>query len=121
MTPAPQASASVGPGVQLIDHQRLLEGENGLIPVDEKMLVAQAIGSDGDEKLAGGFMVWEKASFTRHVEQPEIAVVLEGELHLDAGGKTLKGRPGDMVYFPKGAVVVYSAPARVKLACVNCF
>ena len=33
---------------------------------------------------------------------------------------TLVGKPGDMVYFPKGAQVTYSTPARVKLACVNC-
>ena len=84
------------------------------------MLVAEAIGDPGKEKLAGGYMVWEKSSFTRQVEQPEIAVVVEGELHLDVDGRTLVGKPGDMIYFPKGAVVAYHAPQRVKLACVNC-
>ena len=122
---APKATAVTTPagaaqGVHFIDHQRLLESGSGPIPVEETMIVAQAIGGQAEEKLAGGFMVWEKASFTRQVEQPEIAVVVEGELHLDVDGNTLVGKPGDMVYFPKGAVVAYSAPKRVKLACVNC-
>jgi ethanolamine utilization protein EutQ len=107
-------------GVRFIDHQRLLGDENRPVAVDEKILVAEAIGGQSKEKLAGGYMVWEKSSFTRQVEQPEIAVVVEGELHLDVDGRTLVGKPGDMIYFPKGAVVAYNAPQHVKLACVNC-
>lgn len=119
-TKAASAPSGSGQGVRFIDHQRLLGGENSPITVDEKMLVAEAIGGQTEEKLAGGYLVWEKSSFTRKVEQPEIAVIVEGELHLDVDGSTLVGRPGDMVYFPKGALVTYNAPQRVKLACVNC-
>ncbi|MBI9084382.1 MAG: hypothetical protein JEZ11_12350 [Desulfobacterales bacterium] len=119
-TTHPALTASTAQGVRLIDHQRLIEGENGSVAVDEKIWVAEAIGGKAEDTLAGGYMSWEKASFTRQLEQPEIAVVLEGELHLDVGDTTLMGKPGDMIYFPKGAVVAYSAPARVKLACVNC-
>lgn len=118
-TASPALPASAAQGVRLIDHQRLLDGDNGPA-VDEKTWVAEAIGGQAEDRLAGGYMSWEKASFTRRLEQPEIAIVLEGELHLDAGGTTLTGKPGDMIYFPKGAVVAYSAPACVKLACVNC-
>lgn len=119
-TVAASAPSGSGQGVRFIDHQRLLGGENSPVAVDEKMLVAEAIGGQTEEKLAAGYMVWEKSSFTRKVEQPEIAVIVEGELHLDVDGSTLVGKPGDMVYFPKGAVVAYNAPQRVKLACVNC-
>ena len=107
-------------GLCLIDGQRLMSSGGGLIPVDEKVLVAEAIDCGGGSKLAGGYMVWENASFSRTVELPEIGIVIEGELHLTAGGKTLVGKPGDMIYFPSGAVVVYAAPSKVKLACVNC-
>lgn len=123
---AAPVAAAVGPGpgdaqgVRIIDGQRLIEDQSSPLPVDEKMLVADAIGDAGEDRLAGGYMVWEKAAFNRQVEVPEIAVVLEGELSLKVGGKTLSGKPGDMIYFPKGAAVEYSTASRVKLACINC-
>jgi ethanolamine utilization protein EutQ len=107
-------------GVCFISGARLLEGGSGPVPVEGKVLVADAIRCGEKYKLAGGFMDWQKASFSRTVEFPEIGIVLEGELQLTVGGRTLTTKPGDMVYFPKGAQVVYSAPARVRIACVNC-
>jgi len=107
-------------GVCFISGARLLEGGSGPVPVAEKALVAEAIRCGDDIKLAGGYMEWQKASFNRTVEFPEIGIVIEGELHLAVGGKTLVVKTGDMVYFPKGAQVVYSAPGRVRVACVNC-
>ena len=109
-----------GQGVRFIDHERLVKGDTVPVSTDEKMVVAEAIGAAAGDKLAGGYLIWEKTSFTRTVEQPEIAVIVEGELHLEADGQSLVGKPGDMLYLPKGAVVGYSAPDRVKLACVNC-
>ncbi|PKN30935.1 MAG: hypothetical protein CVU64_00850 [Deltaproteobacteria bacterium HGW-Deltaproteobacteria-21] len=107
-------------GVCCINGKRLIEGAGGPIPVEEKVLVAKAIGQGENARLAGGFMAWEKASFSRVVEFQEIGVVIEGELHLSVGGKTLIGKPGDMLYFPRGISVVYSTPSSVKMACVNC-
>jgi ethanolamine utilization protein EutQ len=114
------AAVSRVEGVCFISGSRLLDSGAGLVPVAEKALVSEVIRCGEDHKLAGGYMEWEKASFSRTVEFPEIGIVIEGELHLTVGGKTLIGKPGDMVYFPKGAQVVYSAPARVRIACVNC-
>jgi ethanolamine utilization protein EutQ len=107
-------------GVCFISGSRLIDSGAGPVPVAEKALVAEVIRCGEDHKLAGGYMQWEKASFNRTVEFPEIGVVIEGELHLTVGGKTLIGKPGDMVYFPKGVQVTYSTPASVRLACVNC-
>jgi len=107
-------------GVCFVSGMRLLEGGSGPVPVAEKALVAEAIRCGDDVQLAGGYMEWQKAAFNRTVEFPEIGIVIEGELHLAVGGKTLVAKPGDMVYFPKGAQVGYSAPGRVRVACVNC-
>jgi ethanolamine utilization protein EutQ len=112
--------ASQADGVCFISGARLLEGGSGPVPVAEKVLVAEAIRCGDDVKLAGGYMEWQKAAFNRTVEFPEIGIVIEGELHLAVGGKTLVAKPGDMVYFPRGAQVVYSTPGRVRVACVNC-
>jgi ethanolamine utilization protein EutQ len=116
---AGQAVACVD-GVCFISGARLLEGGSGPVPVEGKVLVADAIRCGENYKLAGGYMDWQKASFSRTVEFPEIGIVIEGELQLTVGGKTLTAKPGDMMYFPKGAQIVYSAPARVRIACVNC-
>jgi ethanolamine utilization protein EutQ len=118
-TEAGQAVACID-GVCFISGARLLQSGSGPVPVEGKALVADAIRCGETYKLAGGYMDWQKASFSRTVEYPEIGIVLEGELQLSVGGKTLTAKPGDMVYFPKGAQIVYSASAKVRIACVNC-
>jgi ethanolamine utilization protein EutQ len=118
----PDASQRAGciDGVCFINGSRLLEDGSGPVPIAEKVLVAEAIRCGDDVKLAGGYMEWQQAAFNRTVEFPEIGIVIEGELHLAVGGKTLVAKTGDMVYFPKGAQVGYSTPGRVRVACVNC-
>ena len=121
-SPEPEAPQPVSraDGVCFISGARLLEGGSGPVPVTEKALVAEAIRCGDDVKLSGGYMEWQKAAFNRTVEFPEIGIVIEGELHLAVGGKTLIAKAGDMVYLPQGAQVVYSTPGRVRVACVNC-
>ncbi len=118
--PGNASPASVD-GVCLVSGARLQAGEGGSpLPVPEAAIVADAVRCGMESNLAAGYMEWQKAAFTRTVEFPEVAVVLEGELHLAVGGRTLVARPGDMLYFRKGVQVGYTAPGRVKIACVNC-
>jgi ethanolamine utilization protein EutQ len=118
---AAAAPAAPADGVCLVSGARLLAGDAGSpAPVPEATIVADGARCGMDSGLAAGYMEWQKGSFTRTVEFPEVAVVLEGELHLAVGGRTLVAKPGDMVYFRKGVQVGYTAPARVKIACVNC-
>lgn len=120
--PAEDASlaSSGAAGVRIIDNQRLVSSEQGLAPVPGKVIMAEALGSVGQPGLSAGYMQWEKASFSRLVECEEVCIVVEGRLHLTVGGETLIANSGDMVYLPEGINVLYSAPERVKLACVNC-
>lgn len=118
--PGTPQHVSCADGVCFISGARLLESGSGPVPVAEKALVAEAIRCGDDVKLSGGYMEWQKAAFSRTVEFPEIGIVIEGELHLEVGGKTLVAKAGDMVYLPQGAQVVYSTPGRVRVACVNC-
>lgn len=119
-TPASIQPVNTAHGIRIINSQLLAEQEDSSLSIAEKAKVENAIGSETGDKLTGGYMIWEKATFNRRVDQPEIAVVMEGELHLNVNGTSLVGKPGDMVYFPSGVVVDYSTPSRVKLACVNC-
>jgi len=106
-------------GVRFIECAKLLGQGAGNIPAQDKAVLAEALCRAGECGLAAGYLAWERASFKREVEAPEVGVVIEGELHLTVGGQTFVGRPGDMVYLPKGAMVLYSTPSRVTLACVN--
>jgi len=115
-----QGESLAASGVCLVKGDRLLRQEAGMAPVDGKVLLADAMQCGEGCKMAGGFMEWEKASFRRTVDHSEMSVVLDGELHLTVGGKTIIGRRGDMIFFPQGAKVIYSAPGKVRLACVNC-
>jgi ethanolamine utilization protein EutQ len=117
---APDQAASLPGGICFLSGRRLVETPAGPLPVAEKALVAEAIRCGENPSLAGGVMEWERASFERTVEYPEIGIVIEGELQLTAGGKSVVAKAGDMLYFPQGSQVVYTAPARVRLACVNC-
>lgn len=114
------ASSSSSHGVCLVKGDRLMQQEGGKVPIDEKVLIADAIQCGEGDKMAGGFMQWEKASFRRDVEASEMAIILNGELHLTVGGETIIGRSGDMIFCPKGAKLIYSTPGKVRLACVNC-
>lgn len=106
-------------GVIFIDSARLLAENAPTSRMREKSILADAFGRAGESKLAAGYLVCEKGSLERVVEAPEVCVVIEGELRLTAGGETIVGKPGDMLYLPQGAKVVYSTPSRVKLACVG--
>ena len=91
----------------------------GPIPVEEKVMVSDAFRCSEDSTLAGGYMEWSKASFKRVVNEDEICVVVDGELSLTMEGHVAVMKQGDMVYLPQGTELLYSAPDRVKLACIN--
>jgi len=116
---AATASAALPEGVVFIESGKALGQGAGSVPAQDRAVLTEVLGAPGGSRLAAGYLVWEGASFNRVVEAPEVAIVIEGELHLTVGGQALIGRPGDMVYLPQGAKVMYSAPSRVKLACVN--
>ncbi|MBI4804361.1 MAG: cupin domain-containing protein [Desulfovibrio sp.] len=123
LAPASQGAASAEPmadetGVRFIDSAKLL-AQSGQVPLPGKAVLAEALGRAGETKLAAGYLCWERASFNRVVDAPEVGVVIAGELHLTVGGQTMIGKPGDMIYLPKGAKVIYSTPSKVTLACVN--
>ena len=117
--PGQGAETETDDGVRFIDAARLLARAAGSPAIQDQAVLAEAFGNAGECRMSAGYLAWERASFSRVVETPEVGVVIEGELHLTAGGRTMIGRPGDMIYLPKGAKVIYSTPTKVKIACVN--
>lgn len=107
-----------GNGVYQVEFARLMRPSDGTGAGPGRAYVAEAVNCDCAD-LTGAYMEWEGATLPRTMEVPEIAVVLEGELGLISGGKTLTGRPGDMFYLSQGAQVEYAAKGKVRLACVS--
>lgn len=66
--------------------------------------------------MGAGFMSWSAAdSFPWTLTYDEIDYVLEGVLHIVIDGKTIEGKPGDVVFIPKGSSIVFGTPSRVRI------
>lgn len=78
-------------------------------------VITEADGSP----MAAGYMTMTKGEFPWTLTYDEVQVVLEGELHLggEAGGKV--GRPGDILYVPKGSSITFGTPNWVKFVYVT--
>ena len=82
--------------------------------------IIDAVTACDGTPFAAGYMEWDAASFLWKAECHEIATVLQGELCLTMNGRTLTGKPGDVLYIPKGTDVTFSSPGYVKFAYVTC-
>lgn len=78
-------------------------------------VVTEADGSP----MAAGYMTLTKGEFPWTLDYDEVQIVLEGELHLggDAGHKV--GRPGDILYVPKGSSITFGTPSWTKFVYVT--
>jgi ethanolamine utilization protein EutQ len=66
--------------------------------------------------MTAGFMSWSKAdSFPWTLDYDEMDCVLEGVLQIGIDGRVLEGRPGDVLYIPKGSKVIFGTPSRTKI------
>ena len=92
---------------------------NSPVAVDGSVRLAEVLPAAQGGGLSAGILAWEKASFQRQVDADEIDIVISGQIEITADGKPLQAGPGDMIYLPQGAQVVYRAPSSVMLACVN--
>ncbi len=117
-TPEQNTALTTRGGVSLIKGDTLLdEGTGPAIP--GKVMISDAIRCHRDSPLTATYMKWEKTAFTRTVESPEVSIVVQGELDLTVDGKLLTAGPGDILYMEKGALVDYSTPSMVTLACLS--
>ena len=105
-------------GVSLINGDALL-GEDSGPSIPGKVQISDAIRCHEDTHLTATFMQWEKSSFSRTVNSPEISIVIDGEMEVTADGHSMKAKAGDVLYMARGAKVEYNTPSKVKLACVS--
>ncbi|WP_236200536.1 ethanolamine utilization acetate kinase EutQ [Pseudomonas pseudonitroreducens] len=76
--------------------------------------ITDVVGSEDGSSMGAGFMQWENAFFPWTLNYDEVDLVLEGELHIRQNGETLIGRPGDVLFIPKGSHIEFGTPSRVR-------
>ncbi|MFT6859527.1 MAG: ethanolamine utilization protein EutQ [Thalassolituus oleivorans] len=86
---------------------------------DQQIGLTDVIGSGDKSPIAAGFMQWEKSSFPWTLNYDEIEVILEGELHITCGGKTSIGKPGDVMFVPKGSSIEFGTPTKVRFVYIT--
>lgn len=75
-------------------------------------------GEDG-APMAAGYMSLTAGSFPWHFSYDEVQIVLEGELHLGTPDGVRIGRPGDVLYVPKGSDVTFGTPSWARFVYVT--
>jgi ethanolamine utilization protein EutQ len=83
---------------------------------DRNVRLADVVTSKDKSPMTAGFMAWSAAdSFPWTLTYDEIDYVLEGVLHITINGKVVEGRPGDVLYIPKGSKILFGTPNRVRI------
>jgi ethanolamine utilization protein EutQ len=61
--------------------------------------------------IAAGFLTLTRGCFPWTLTYDEVQYVIEGELHLGTPDGTVVGRPGDVLYVPKGTSITFGTPS----------
>lgn len=111
-------------GIPPVKHIRMADAVPERFPYVEpkdgqQIDAVDVVTSSDGSPVAAGYLTLTKGSFPWTLAYDEIQVILEGELHLggDGGGKI--GRPGDVLFVPKGSSVIFETPTWVKFVYVT--
>jgi ethanolamine utilization protein EutQ len=81
--------------------------------------LTDVLGAADGSNMGVGYMGWENAFFPWTLNYDEVNVVLEGELHVKTASSTTIGKPGDVVFIPKGSSVEFGTPTHVRYVYVT--
>ena len=81
---------------------------------DKQVGIADVITAADGAPMAAGFMAWSQCFFPWTLDYDEIDLVLEGELHIRCQGQTTVGKPGDVLFIPKGSAIEFGTPSAVR-------
>jgi len=69
------------------------------------------VTAEDGSSMTAGFMTWHKGRFPWRLDYDEIDYVVEGELEIMCNGRTWLGRPGDVIFIPKGSDITFGSPS----------
>ena len=80
----------------------------------DKVYYQEIINAEDGCSMNAGFITIEGCKFDWECACQELYHIVEGTLTVGVNGKVYTARPGDSVYFPKGAKVQFGSPDRMK-------
>ena len=92
-------------------------GEGLATPGTNVRLKDVVTASDGSS-MAAGFMALEAGEFPWTLTYDEVDIVLEGELVITRGEVKAHGKPGDIIFIPKGSSITFGTPSHVRFVYV---
>jgi ethanolamine utilization protein EutQ len=86
----------------------------GLATPGTNVRLKDVVTSADGSPMAAGYMSLEKGEFPWTLTYDEVDIVLEGELVITRGSVAAHGRPGDVIFIPKGSSITFGTPNRVR-------
>lgn len=115
-TAAPSERAADPSGVVLVRGRSVELGRFADAGPDRNVGLADVVTGKDRSPMTAGFMAWSRAdAFPWTLTYDEIDYVLEGVLQITVEGRVIEGRPGDVLFIPKGSRIVFGTPSRVRI------
>jgi ethanolamine utilization protein EutQ len=86
----------------------------GLATPGTNVRLKDVITAADGSSMAAGYMSLDKGEFPWTLTYDEVDIVLEGELIITRGGVAAHGKPGDVIFIPKGSSITFGTPSRVR-------
>lgn len=80
----------------------------------DKVFYQEIVNADDGCSMNAGFITIEKCNFEWECACEELYHIVEGTLTVNADGNVYTAQPGDSVFFPKGAKVIFGSPNKMK-------
>ncbi len=71
---------------------------------------------DEAPRMGAGVMELDNTSFEWTLTYDEYDYVISGELEIEIDGRVVKGKPGDIIYIPKGSHIHFQTPSKARYA-----
>lgn len=81
--------------------------------------LVDVITAEHGSPMAAGFLSFHKGSFPWTLNYDEVEFVLEGEIHIGMAQGTVIGKPGDVLYIPKGTQITFGTNSWAKILYVT--
>ena len=86
---------------------------------DPDVRTADVVTAADGSPMTAGYMTLTCGTFPWSLTYDEVQIVLEGELHIGTLDGVKVGRPGDILYVPKGSNITFGTPSWTRFAYVT--
>jgi ethanolamine utilization protein EutQ len=86
----------------------------GLAAPGTNVRLKDVVTSADGSSMAAGYMALDRGEFPWTLTYDEVDIVLEGELVITRGSVAVHGKPGDVIFIPKGSSITFGTPSQVR-------